>query len=124
MSPASPVSGLLVSRDLFFTSKVTGTAGQLGYVVQVVPDLAAAAARIAEAEVRCVFLDLASPISGLAEFVAALPADRRPTLVAFGSHVATAQLQAARDAGCDAVLPRSRFSGELPNLLREYLGGK
>jgi hypothetical protein len=36
--------------------------------------------------------------------------------------VETARLQAARDAGCDVVLPRSRFSAELPRLLEEYAG--
>jgi hypothetical protein len=42
--------------------------------------------------------------------------------VAFGSHVDKARLDQARAAGCDEVLPRSKFSGELPELLRRYLG--
>jgi hypothetical protein len=40
--------------------------------------------------------------------------------VAFGSHVQTERLQAARDAGCTNVLPRSRFSASLPELLQQY----
>ena len=43
--------------------------------------------------------------------------------VAFGSHVDTAGLAAAAAAGCDPVLPRSRFTAELPELIRRYLGG-
>jgi CheY-like chemotaxis protein len=112
---------LLISRDLIFTSKVTGTAGALGWTVEVSPDYASAATRAASANYRCVFVDLAQPTAGLEEFIAALPSDRRPAVIAFGSHVATAQLQTARDAGCDDVLPRSRFSSELPELLRKYL---
>jgi len=42
--------------------------------------------------------------------------------VAYGSHVDKARLDAARAAGCDEVLPRSKFSAELPDLLRRYLG--
>lgn len=121
MNPQSVPQGLLISRDLFFTSKVTGTAQQLGCAIQVVPNTATAATRIAAGGIRCLFVDLSPPPAGLAELIGGLPKETRPKVIAFGSHVATAQLQAARDAGCDDVLPRSRFSGELPALLRQYL---
>jgi CheY-like chemotaxis protein len=114
---------LLVSRDLFFTSKVTGTAEMLGFEIQVVGDARAAAEHVAAESCACVFIDLADPGLDVADFFARLPADRRPPVVAFGSHVATARLQAARDAGCDDVLPRSRFSSGLPDLLQKYCGG-
>ena len=114
---------LLVSRDLFFTSKVTGTAEMLGFDVQVVADVEPAAERVAAEPFACVFLDLADPGLDVASFFARLPADGRPPVIAFGSHVATARLQAARDAGCDDVLPRSRFAASLPELLKLYCGG-
>ena len=41
--------------------------------------------------------------------------------MAYGSHVDKARLDQARAAGCDEVLPRSKFSTELPDLLRRYL---
>jgi hypothetical protein len=114
-------TGLLISRDLFFTSKVTGTARELGGVVEVVPDCAAAAGRVARGGIVCLFIDLAERELPLAALIADLPVEDRPVVIAFGSHVATARLQAARDAGCDEVLPRSRFSAELPELLRKHL---
>jgi hypothetical protein len=40
------------------------------------------------------------------------------TFIAFGSHVDTAALAGAKAAGCDVVLPRSKFTAELPALLR------
>lgn len=121
MSKPQSKPGLLISRDLFFTSKVTGTAQQLGLVVDVVPDCAAAIPRVTDGTVGCVFVDLGHPVAGLAELIAAAPVAKRPAVLAFGSHVATAVLEAAKEAGCDEVLPRSRFSAELPDLLKRYL---
>ncbi len=42
--------------------------------------------------------------------------------LAFGSHVDTQALADASAAGCDPVMPRSRFSNELPALIRRYFG--
>jgi hypothetical protein len=42
-------------------------------------------------------------------------------VVAYGSHVDTATLRAAREAGCDVVLPRSKFVEELPTALPTWL---
>jgi hypothetical protein len=45
-----------------------------------------------------------------------------PRVIAYGSHVEAATLHAAREAGCDLVLPRSRFVEELPVSLGAWLG--
>jgi hypothetical protein len=42
--------------------------------------------------------------------------------MAYGSHVDTATLRAARAAGCDPVLPRSKFVEDLPICLPAWLG--
>jgi hypothetical protein len=42
-------------------------------------------------------------------------------VVAYGSHVDTERLRAARSAGCDPVLPRSKFVEELPKALPQWL---
>jgi len=118
-----PRTALLVSRDLFFISKVTGTAASLGIEMRVVAG-AQAAAQIANAErFQCVFIDLADEGLDVSEFFAGLKPDVTASsmpVIAFGSHVATARLQKARDAGCTDVLPRSRFSASLPELLQQY----
>lgn len=48
------------------------------------------------------------------------PATRRLPVIGFGSHVDTATLQAARSSGADAVMARSRFVAELPDLIQKY----
>jgi DNA-binding NarL/FixJ family response regulator len=113
-----------LSRDLIFTSKVTGTARELGYQVLTAGNTALASSMITEWQPKVVFVDLAA--GELASTSAILAyrrlAPQQTAFVAFGSHVDTANLDAARDAGCDPVLPRSQFSAHLPDLIRRYLG--
>jgi CheY-like chemotaxis protein len=113
--------GLLLSQDLFFASKVTGTAAALGFRVSAVRDAAQALAEIANSRIRCLIVDLATPDLDVTNLVRALPATGRPTVIAFEAHVLADRLQAARDAGCDEVMPRSKFSATLPEILRRCL---
>jgi len=114
--------GVLLTHDLIFSTKVTSTARALGLEVAAAADLARAAELCRDKRPRCVFIDLGVPDLDITAAVAQLrsAADAVPT-VAYGSHVDKARLDAARAAGCDEVLPRSRFSAELPDLLRRYL---
>ena len=115
-------AGLLLSRDLIFTAKITGTARELGHRVLVAGNPALAAAMIDQWRPRVVLVDLTS---GELASLPALTAYRKATgpgvpFVAFGPHVDATALEAARAAGCDEVLTRSKFSAELPGLLRRY----
>lgn len=117
-------AGLLLTRDLIFTSKVTGTARALGRSVMTAGNVALATSMIEQWRPRVVFLDLAA---GELTGPAAILAYRRiapegTAFVAFGSHVDMVALDAARGAGCDEVMPRSRFSAELPAIVDRYLG--
>jgi CheY-like chemotaxis protein len=113
-------TGLLLSRDLIFTSKVTGTARELGYRVLVAGNAALAAAMIDQWRPKVVFVDLTAGELVGAPALAAYRKAAGPgaAFVAFGPHVDTAALDAARAAGCDEVLTRSKFTAELPALIR------
>ncbi len=115
-----PPIGLLVSSDLFFTSKVTSTAQALGLRVDSVDDPAAAVTRLQAGGIACVFVDLAAPQASVDAVMAALPPASRVPVIAFGSHVATDILDSARDAGAE-VMPRSQFSATLPDILKRHL---
>ena len=120
-------AGLLLSRDLIFTSKVTGTARMLGHQVLTAGNSALAQAMIAQWKPRAVFVDLAAgdlvkPEALLAYRTAASgPRD--------GLHVA---LRLARRHRLPrrrlrrglrpGLAPRSKFSAELPDLIRRFLG--
>lgn len=119
--PEGP-AGLLLSRDLIFTTKITGTASALGAKVVSAGGVALAKAMLGRWRPEVVFVDLGAgdlvAPSAISEYRAL--AEGVP-FVAFGSHVDVDALDAARAAGCDPVLPRSKFVAELPALIGHYL---
>ena len=118
-----PAIGLLISRDLFFASKVTGTAQALGLSVRTIgsPDQLQTAK---EEELTLVILDLDCPGVTPAEVMAALPSGKTISTIAFGPHVHEDRLAAARSAGFEQVLPRSKFSAGLVDLLKAAFHGE
>lgn len=125
--PTSPPPGgpdaVLLCQDLIFTSKITGTARELGFRVLVAGTEPLARAMLEQWRPGVVFVDLSHPIFRQGESILAYrsicPEAR---FIAFGAHVEAEALGAARDAGCDPVLPRSKFTATLPDLMTRYLG--
>jgi DNA-binding NarL/FixJ family response regulator len=109
--------------DLIFTSRVTGTGRDLGVAVATARTPAALLQAVGRDRPGCVILDLALAAADLPALLAGL-GEPRPFVVAYGSHVDTATLKAARTAGCDVVLPRSKFVEELPTALTAWAGGR
>jgi CheY-like chemotaxis protein len=123
-SPDGP-DAILLCQDLIFTSKITGTARELGYRVLLAGTDPLARSVLQQWQPRVVFVDLAHPHFAQPEVLMAyrklVPGAR---FIAFGSHVDVKALSAARDVGCDPVLPRSKFTADLPALIRRHLGGE
>ncbi len=109
----SPSTVLLISGDLMFASRVRGSAGAPGLKF----GFSGSLPKAPSPEVKYVVLDLSTAggkIGPLGEQKADLfPAAKT---IAFGPHVDTAKLQAARDAGFDQVLTRSQLVQLLPQL--------
>lgn len=111
----------LICSDLMWISRVTGVAKDLGRRIVAVRHLETWEARLAQEPAALVIIDLdMGPATRISDVLrrAGNPPCR---MVAFGSHVATAELAAARDAGCDPVLPRSAMAAHLPDLLTQWL---
>src|SRR5262249_10201508 len=118
------MSGLLLSDDLIFTSRITGTARDLGLTVTPVRSADRLLESARPPPPACVIVDLANPGLAVADLMAGLRSlSTLPRVVAYGSHVDVETLKAARAAGCDPVLPRSKFVEELPAALPTWLGG-
>ena len=119
-------NGLLLSDDLMFTSRIVGTARELGFQVQTARSQEMLLQMAAELLPACVIVDLSNPGLAIEAVTQRLPelGQPRPFIVAYGSHVDTATLTAARAAGCDRVMPRSKFVEELPTALPEWFGAR
>jgi len=115
--------GLLLCDDLIFTSRITGTARDLGLTVKVASSLTALQSLARQETPCCAIVDLGHPGLVVADLMAWLKENcaPMPRVVAYGSHVDVETLRKAREAGCDPVLPRSKFVEELPLALPGWL---
>ncbi len=116
-------SALLLCDDLMFASRITGEARALSLTVKPARSLDQLLALARQEAPSCVLLDLSFPGLDLPDLFQRLEevCPSRPRVVAYGSHVDTERLRAARLAGCDPVLPRSKFVEELPKALPQWL---
>jgi CheY-like chemotaxis protein len=113
---------LLLSDDLIFTSRVAGTGRDLGFSIRVAKTADSLLEIARETPPACAIVDLSNPGLKISKFVAALKQlSPAPNIVAYGSHVDTATLKAAREAGCDLVMPRSQFVELLSKNLASWM---
>ncbi len=115
--------GLVLCDDLIFYSRIAGAARAAGLVVRQAKTATDAVTFAGQHAPAGIIVDLQNPrldLQGLlAELKLACPV--MPRVVAFGSHVEAAVLKAARQAGCDRVMPRSQFANELEGSIVEWL---
>lgn len=116
-------SGIMLCDDLIFFSRVAATARAVGLVVRQARTPAAMLELARQSPPGGVVIDLHAEGLRVAELLTGLreACPVMPRTVAFGSHVAAELLRAARDAGCDRVLPRSKFVQELETDLAVWL---
>ncbi len=115
------MSAAALITDLFFVTRVKGTADALGVplsVTRTVEGLIAAASGAG-----LVIVDLNATGTDPVEAIRAVKAlADTPPVVAYLSHVQTELAQQAREVGADLVLPRSAFTARLPELLQKAAG--
>lgn len=113
---------LVAVDDLLFSSKIRATAKQVAVDIAFArtPDEIVSQARALRPSL--IVFDVNSQKSDPINTVAALKADQElrgiPT-TGFVSHVDTALIVAARQAGMDEVMARSAFAANLPQILTE-----
>ena len=114
MPDRRPVIALV--RDLIFASRITATAAGVGTSVTLLRDPAKLAEHTSGGANTLLIVDL--NLAGAIDAARAWKGDTGGSVTGFVSHVDTATIAAARDAGIDRVLARSRFVELLPELLR------
>jgi len=100
---------LLLCDDLIFSSKVSATGRAHGIPVTVARSISSLMKKAGEHSPACVIIDLHHSELDLTVVLAELKMESAPRIIGFGSHVDAALLRAAREAGCDLVMPRSQF---------------
>jgi hypothetical protein len=115
MPDGRPVIALV--RDLIFASRITATAADAGTPPVTLVREPAKLAEHTNALDALLIVDLNLP-GAIDAARAWKSATGRGVVTGFVSHVDTATIDAARNAGIDRVLARSRFVELLPALLR------
>ena len=103
--------------DLFFQAKLSGTAKQLGIELRTCTTADALKSEVSRRPPRLVVVDLnarSNPIGAVEELRASAP---DIPVIGFLSHVQVELTQQARAAGCEEVMPRSKFTKELATIL-------
>ena len=115
-------AGVILCDDLIFVSKVQGTARAHGIGMIQAKTVEAALATAATIHATGVIVDIHHTGLNWFTFMPSLAnLLNRPNVIAFGSHVDVKALKAAREAGCDRVMPRSQFVKELEEELPKWL---
>jgi CheY-like chemotaxis protein len=104
-------------------SRVAAATEHSGTSLQVASDGTDLVAKCAELAAPIVLLDLTLTSLDVAAVVAQLKSlpDARPVVIAFGPHVHESLLAAAEEAGCDEVLSRGQFFGQLDAMLQRLI---
>jgi len=105
-----------VATDIMLRSRVLEAASVLGYDVTVAETAEAARDALRSDRPALLVLDLQADGLSWQEVVAAAKETGVPVL-AYGQHTRPSILRAARRAGCDLAVPRSKLVAELPALM-------
>jgi CheY-like chemotaxis protein len=111
---------IAIVDDLFFASKIRGTAEQVGVRVQFARSIDAAMQKASNDPADLIIADLNASCCDVVELARTLKADASLAgvpLLGFFSHVQVELQQAAIAAGFDRVLPRSAFTKNLAEIL-------
>ncbi len=113
---------LAVVDDLMFSVKIDAAARQSGVAVEYAKSQEEAIAKGRGAP-SVVLIDLNHGKLDVLKLIKAFKKDealKKVSLLGFISHVDGERKQAAMDAGCDSVVPRSAFSMNLPQILKRH----
>ena len=111
------------SADLFWATRIKGTADALGIPARPVRSVQMLEARLADSDVRALVVDLDAPEVAI-ELIRRSMADQSTAsaskpirVIAYGPHVAVEAFAAAKAAGAQRVLARGAFSRHLAEWL-------
>ena len=108
---------LALVDDSFVQAKMTETARRVGVTLQTVSNGDALVAAAAPRVHRLVLIDLNARQGPLEAVMKLRAAGNAQPIVGFLSHVQAELAEQARAAGCQDVMPRSKFTADLAGIL-------
>jgi DNA-binding NarL/FixJ family response regulator len=103
--------------DLFFQSKMLEVARHLSVSLEIKPTANAFFQAVEQGSPKLIILDLNARDNPLEALRQLNPASNPARIIGYLSHVQTALAEEARAAGCAEVMPRSKFTQNLPTIL-------
>jgi PleD family two-component response regulator len=114
---------IAVLDDLFFSSKIREAAKPLGLNIEFVKNTDGLIEKLKSQKPSLLIFDLNSKICDSTEIIKNLklsPTLKDIPVLGYLSHVQTELKEEADKAGCDLVLPRSKFSKDLKEILMKF----
>lgn len=114
---------LAVLDDLFFSSKIREAAKTLDIDLEFVKNPDGFKEKISSEKPSLIIFDLNSRAGSPLEIIKSIKSSselKQIPVIGFLSHVQIELKKEADRAGCDLVIPRSRFSIDLREILRKY----
>jgi DNA-binding NarL/FixJ family response regulator len=109
--------------DMLFETRIRSTAAALELPYGNARNLADLEQRLERQQPALLIVDMEISGAPAVEFIRQGKSSAAgPTVLAYLPHVRQDLADAARSAGADVVLPRSKFSADLANLLRQFAG--
>lgn len=118
---------LAVVDDLFFLSKLQETARKVKIPLRTVRAADFRLEDVGQQSPGLVIVDLNATSGSPVELIRQLKTNgklKQIPVLGFFSHVQVELQRAAQQAGCEQVLPRSKFTASLPALLQEFGGNR
>ncbi len=114
---------IAVVDDLFFKSKIKAAANALGVRLLFVKDIDELDRQIKDKKPRLIIFDLNIKTLDSIDTIRTINTQdiSKPTTLGYYSHVDQALRKKAQDAGFNIVIPKSKFSMELSEILSEYI---
>jgi len=113
MNAAPPPDVVLLCADLMLTSSVSGICQSAGVTNLCTSDTAAVLTLLEAEHCPRLLIDFSLPGLDIADFAGRLPESVLKNAVAYGPHVHTAKIEAARRAGIGEVTSRGNFTARL-----------
>ena len=109
---------ILLSNDLMLGSQVTQAARQVDADLEVIAQAGQLVAACDSAAPDQVILDLNNSLPAIAELIEQIR-DVAPDarIIAIAPHVHVSKIETAQAAGCDAVLTKGQFHGQMTEVL-------